>query len=80
MMPLADTVAGEKHAANADLPIFMAHGMEDPIIPIALAKQSYDTLTSLGHPVEWHTYPMQHSVCMEEIGAIAGWLRERLAL
>jgi phospholipase/carboxylesterase len=79
-LPLADCVADEKHAANGDLPIFMAHGRQDPIIPLTLAEQSRDTLCPLGHPVEWHEYPMQHSVCLEEIGAIAGWLRERLAL
>ncbi len=79
-LPLADTVADERHAINRDLPIFMAHGIQDPVIPLALGEQSRDTLTSLGHPMEWHDYPMQHSVCLEEIGAIAGWLRERLAL
>jgi phospholipase/carboxylesterase len=79
-LPLADTVAEEKHAANARLPIFMAHGAQDPIIPLPLAEQSRDTLRELGHTVEWHQYPMQHSVCMEEIGAIAEWLRGRLGL
>lgn len=79
-LPLADTVADEKNTANTDLPIFMAHGRQDPIIPLALAEQSRDSLLSLGHPVEWHDYPMQHSVCMDEISTIAGWLRERLAL
>lgn len=79
-LPLADSVADEKQAANADVPIFMAHGSQDPIIPLAFAEQSRDTLTALGHAVEWHEYPMQHSVCMEEIGAIAGWLRGRLGL
>lgn len=79
-LPLADTVADEKHAANAEVPIFMAHGNQDPIIPLTLAADSRDTLRELGHTVEWHQYPMQHSVCMQEIGAIAGWLRERLGL
>ena len=79
-LPLADTVADEKHAANAGLPIFMAHGDQDPIIPLGFAEKSRDTLSTLGHEVEWHEYPMPHSVCMEEIGAIAGWLRERLGL
>jgi len=77
-LPLADTVADEKHAANADVPIFMAHGIEDPIIPLAFAEQSRDKLAALGHEVEWHRYPMPHSVCMEEIGAIAEWLRDKL--
>jgi phospholipase/carboxylesterase len=79
-LPLADSVADEKHAANAGLPIFMAHGTQDPIIPLPLAEQSRETLRELGHTVEWHQYPMQHSVCLEEIGAIAQWLRERLGL
>ena len=77
-LPLADTVADEKHAANADIPIFMAHGSDDPIIPLAFAAQSRDQLTSLGHTVEWHEYPMPHSVCMEEIQAISAWLQQRL--
>jgi len=79
-LPLADSVADEKHAANAHVPIFMAHGSEDPIIPLAVAERSRDTLSTLGHAVAWHEYPMSHSVCPAEIGAIAGWLRERLGL
>ncbi len=79
-LPLADTVDDEQHAANTDLPIFMAHGQQDPIIPLALAEQSRMTLTTLGHSVEWHDYPMPHSVCREEISAIAEWLRQKLEL
>ncbi|MCW8992571.1 MAG: alpha/beta hydrolase [Gammaproteobacteria bacterium] len=77
-LPLADSVADEKHAANTDIPVFMAHGSDDPIIPLAFAAQSRDRLLSLGHTVEWHEYPMPHSVCMEEIQAIGVWLRQRL--
>lgn len=77
-LPLADTVADEKHAANAEVPIFMAHGHDDPIIPLAFAAQSRDRLISLGHNVEWHEYPMPHSLCMEEVQAIALWLKEQL--
>ncbi len=79
-LPLEDTVADERHAANHDAPIFMAHGDDDPIIPINFAEQSRERLKELGHPVEWHQYPMPHSVCMEEIGAIGSWLRQQLAL
>ena len=79
-LPLADTVADEKHTANADVPVFMAHGSDDPIIPLSFAEQSRDQLMALGHEVEWHQYPMPHSVCWDEIQAIAGWLRERLGL
>ncbi len=77
-LPLADTVADEKHAANKDIPIFMAHGHEDPIIPISHARQSRDKLMELGHEVEWHEYTMPHSVSPSEIEAIARWVRKRL--
>ncbi|HTK01691.1 MAG TPA: carboxylesterase, partial [Bordetella sp.] len=60
--------------ANADTPIFMAHGEYDPVVPIARATASRDMLRSLGHDVSWHTYPMQHSVCAEEIADIRGFL------
>ncbi len=78
-LPLADTVADEKHAANSGIPIFMAHGNGDPIIPIAHAQQSRDRLMELGHDVEWHEYTMPHSVCPSEIEAIARWIRRRLS-
>lgn len=77
-LPLADTVADEKHAANQNIPIFMAHGNGDPIIPINGAQRSRDRLIQLGHEVEWHEYAMPHSVCPSEIEAIANWLRKRI--
>ncbi len=77
-LPLADTVADEKHTANSDIPIFMAHGNGDPIIPIIGAQRSRDRLIELGHEVEWHEYTMPHSVCPSEIEAIARWVRRRL--
>jgi len=79
-LPLADSVADEKHVANANVPIFMAHGSDDPIIPLGFAERSRDTLMNLGHPVEWHHYTMPHSVCPAEIEAMAEWLRGRLGL
>ncbi len=77
-LPLAGTVAGERAAANAELPIFMAHGHYDDIIPLARAEQSRGLLASLGYPVEWHAYPMPHSVCPQEIADIAAFLRRVL--
>ena len=56
------------------MPIFLAHGAEDPLIPLARAAQSRDRLTALGYRVEWHEYPMPHSVCAEEIYDISRWL------
>src|ERR1041384_1748355 len=62
------------HGGQTALPIFMAHGRYDPVIPIARAIASRDALSALGHPVEWHEYPMQHSVCAEEIVDLNRWL------
>ncbi len=74
-LPLAGTLAAEASAANRDVPLFMAHGNYDDIIPIERARQSRRALEALGTRVEWHEYPMPHSVCGEEIADIAAWLR-----
>ena len=73
-LPLATTLASERSAANARIPIFMAHGTDDPVLPFAMAEASRRALESLGYAVDWHAYPMAHSVCLEEIGAIGAWL------
>ena len=78
-LPLAALTAAERSAANAALPIFQAHGTADPVIPIARAIQSRDALLALGYPVEWHAYPMQHSVCPPEIADMNRWLLTVLA-
>ena len=77
-LPLPDTLAQEASAANRDLPIFMAHGTQDPVIPLSWAKRSRDFLVGLGYGVEWHEYLMPHSVCAEEIADIGRWLRRIL--
>lgn len=77
-LPLATTTAAERHPANADLPFFMAHGRQDPIVPHARGAASRDTLRTLGHEVEWHDYPMPHSVCAEEIADLNAWLLKQL--
>ena len=73
-VPLADTTAAERHAANADTPVFLAHGRSDGVVPLARGAAGRDLLQGLGQAVEWHDYPMQHSVCMEEIQALQQWL------
>ena len=78
-LPLAATVAAERASANADVPIFMAHGRMDPMIPIVRATASRDALVALGHPVEWHEYPIAHSVCPEEVADLNRWLLRTLA-
>jgi phospholipase/carboxylesterase len=78
-LPLAATTAVECSPANADVPIFMAHGRFDPIVPVTSGKASRDALTALGYPVDWHEYPMEHSVCPEEIVDLNRWLLKVLA-
>jgi phospholipase/carboxylesterase len=73
-LPLQEKLAREKHAMNADLPIFMAHGAHDNMIPMFRAAQSRDELKRQGYAVEWREYPMPHSVCPEELGDIAAFL------
>jgi phospholipase/carboxylesterase len=73
-LPLADTLAGEAESVNASIPVFMAHGSHDSVIPISQAVTSKETLLAANYSVEWHEYPMAHSVCMEEIEDISHWL------
>jgi phospholipase/carboxylesterase len=73
-LPLNATLAAERSPANQELPVFMAHGHYDDIIPLRRAEQSKEVLEGLGYKVEWKAYPMPHSVCPEEIGDIARFL------
>jgi phospholipase/carboxylesterase len=73
-LPLAEALAAEAAPANRDVPIFMAHGTHDPMIPMARALRARETLAGLGYRLEWHEYPMPHSVCLEEIRDISAWL------
>ena len=78
-LPLAAKTAAERHAANHDVPVFLAHGTQDPVIPIARARDSRDALSRLGYAVEWHEYPMPHSVSTAEIVDLNRWLLAALA-
>lgn len=77
-LPLADRFPSERHAANAHTPIFMAHGTQDQVVVIQRGEESRDALAKLGHPVQWHTYPMPHSVHPKEIADIAAFLTQVL--
>jgi len=77
-LPLADSLATEAAAANRAVPIMMAHGTQDPVVPLSLATQSRDKLQQQGYGVAWHSYTMQHAVCPEELCDIRGWLAQRL--
>ncbi len=78
-LPLAETLERESADENAHVPIFMAHGREDPVVPLSLAQAARATLAARGHAPEWHDYPMPHSVCAEEVTAISRWLAARYA-
>lgn len=78
-LPLAAQTATERDQANAGLPVFLAHGLGDGVIPIDRALASRAALEALGYPVEWHQYPMAHSVCPEEIEDLNRWLLRVLA-
>ena len=73
-LPLAASTAAERHEANTSTPVFLAHGRLDPVVPLARAIASRDALTALGYSVEWHEYPMAHSVCAQEIADLNRWL------
>jgi phospholipase/carboxylesterase len=73
-VPVGEKLSAEASMANRDVPIFMAHGTYDPIIPLNRAEQSRGLLRSLGYPVEWREYRMPHSVCPEELADIGAWL------
>ncbi len=73
-LPLAESFAQEAAPANAKTAVFMAHGTQDPVVPYAMGRNSRDLLNQSGYAVEWHEYPMQHSVCMEEVADIGRWL------
>lgn len=77
-LPLATQTAAKRHAANADVPVFMAHGRQDGVIPIARALASRTALEHLGYTVDWHEYPMPHSVCADEIRDLGHWFERIL--
>lgn len=78
-LPLASTLATEASPANRDVPIFWAHGVHDPMLPLAMAEQGREQVGSLGYRIEWHQYSIPHSVSAEEIADVARWLGRVLA-
>jgi phospholipase/carboxylesterase len=77
-VPLATSLPEERDPSNNDIPIFMAHGEFDPLISLSRAQHSRTLLQQLGYVVEWHTYPMPHSVCPQELLDIGHWLNRVL--
>jgi phospholipase/carboxylesterase len=79
-LPLAAALESEHSTAAKNCPIFMAHGRLDQVVPLAVGERSRDHLRQLGQAVEWHEYPVEHTVSMPEIRDIAAWLRRIFAL
>jgi phospholipase/carboxylesterase len=78
-LPLAESFAKEASPANVKTPVFMAHGTQDPVVPYTMGRGSRDLLQQAGYALEWQEYPMQHSVCLEEVADIGRWLTGILA-
>ena len=78
-LPVAESTEKERSEANRALPVFMAHGNLDPVVGHALGLMSKGYLENLGYRVDWHSYPMPHSVSAEEISDLARWLGARFA-
>jgi phospholipase/carboxylesterase len=78
-LPIESQTANERGEANAATPIFMAHGAFDPVVPQVLGERSRDRLRNWGYAVDWHSYPMAHQVCPQEIADLADFLGPRIA-
>ncbi len=77
-LPMHAVLTAERHSANASTPIFWGHGLADPVVVLQRGLDSRDALQALGYPVDWHTYPMLHAVCPQEIADLRDWLGQRL--
>ena len=77
-LPLAESLPLEAAAANKATPILMAHGTFDPVVPLVMGAGSMTFMAGLGYAIDWKQYPMQHSVCPQEIEDIAKWLKRIL--
>lgn len=73
-LPLPGTTEAERHAANQHTPVFMAHGSDDDVVLMSRGQAAQASLAALGYQVEWHDYPMGHSLCLEEVRDINDWL------
>jgi phospholipase/carboxylesterase len=77
-LPLAASLAAEGAPANRAIPILMCHGRHDPVVPLELAHKSYESLIAQGYTPQLLEYPMEHTLCAEEVTAISQWLTQVL--
>jgi phospholipase/carboxylesterase len=77
-LPLAATLAAESAPANRAIPILMCHGSQDPVVPLELARKSCEALIAQGYTPRLLEYPMEHTLCAEEVAALSQWLAQVL--
>lgn len=77
-MCVPDKLAAEANHTNKTTPVFMGHGSQDPVVPIAAGQQAFHALKNQGFQVKWHDYRMEHSVCAQEVADISSFLQRRL--
>lgn len=75
LLPNPDTIITDAQAINRDTPIFLAHGTQDMMVPIMLGEAAHQLLLNEGYHINWHTYPMAHGVCPDEIRDISQWIQ-----
>ncbi len=78
-LPLMSLLHEKNQAAIKKMPIFIAHGSEDNIVPYALGLQAYQALDQAGYQASMHTYPIAHSVCESEIADLRRWLKMQIS-
>jgi phospholipase/carboxylesterase len=78
-VPLPERIASELNPANAHVPVFLAHGTQDQVVPFPIGEYGHQLLVQLGLPIEWHSYPMAHTVIQDEVSDIRAWLARVLA-
>ncbi|MGB7649127.1 MAG: hypothetical protein WBM22_27085, partial [Pseudomonas fluorescens] len=78
-LPSQRLLAEEAADANRAIAVFAAHGTEDDVVDLELGMQARELLIERGYKLEWHEYPMPHTICLEEIEDIGGWLQARMA-
>ena len=76
-LPMGSTTKAEAAPQSLATPVFMAHGSHDPVVPESLGERSRQALQALGMAIDWHAYPMPHSVCAEEVRDLGDWLETR---
>ncbi|AXS80319.1 alpha/beta hydrolase [Dechloromonas sp. HYN0024] len=77
-IPSPDLLTEDTAAANREIPIFAAHGTADDVVSPNLGLAARNLLNKRGYAIDWHDYPMPHSVCLEEVWAIGAWLGEQM--